>query len=104
MDELVSLPLAIAGWLRYLLAVDDKGNAMPLSGDPLLPELQKQLSGIELGKPETVGAKLKPILKNSLIFGSDLTVTPLADRIEEYFLEEIAGPGAVRATLRRHLN
>ena len=104
MDELVSLPLAIAGWLRYLLAVDDKGNAMPLSGDPLLPELQKQLSGIELGKPETVGAKLKPILKNSLIFGSDLTVTPLADRIEEYFLEEIAGPGAVRETLRRHLN
>ncbi|MER2183455.1 MAG: mannitol dehydrogenase family protein [Clostridia bacterium] len=104
MDELVSLPLAIAGWLRYLLAVDDKGNAMPLSGDPLLPELQKQLSGIELGKPETVGAKLKPILKNSLIFGSDLTVTPLADRIEEYFLEEIAGPGAVRAILRRHLN
>ena len=104
MDQLVSLPLAIAGWLRYLLAVDDKGNAMPLSGDPLLPELQKQLSGIELGKPETVGAKLKPILKNSLIFGSDLTVTPLADRIEEYFLEEIAGPGAVRATLRRHLN
>ena len=104
MDELVSLPLAIAGWLRYLLAVDDKGNAMPLSGDPLLPELQKQLSGIELGKPETVGNKLKPILKNSLIFGSDLTVTPLAARIEEYFLEEIAGPGAVRATLRRHLN
>ena len=104
MDELVSLPLAIAGWLRYLLAVDDKGNAMPLSGDPLLPELQKQLSGIELGKPETVGNKLKLILKNSLIFGSDLTVTSLADRIEEYFLEEIAGPGAVRATLRRHLN
>jgi fructuronate reductase len=103
MDQLVSLPLAIAGWLRYLLAVDDNGNAMPLSGDPLLPELQKQLSGIELGKPETVGVKLKPILKNSLIFGSDLTATPLAAQIEEYFLEEIAGPGAVRATLRRHL-
>ena len=103
MDDLVALPLAIAGWLRYLLAVDDRGNAMPLSGDPLLPELQKQLSGIELGKPETVGCKLKPILKNSLIFGSDLTATPLAARIEEYFLEEIRGPGAVRETLRRHL-
>ena len=103
MDQLVSLPLAIAGWLRYLLAMDDHGNAMPLSSDPLLPELQKQLSGIELGKPETVGTKLKPILKNSLIFGSDLTATLLAARIEEYFLEEIAGPGAVRATLHRHL-
>ena len=104
MDQLVALPLAIAGWLRYLLAVDDQGNAMPLSGDPLLPELQKQLSGIELGKPETAGGKLKPILKNSLIFGSDLTATPLAARIEEYFLEEIAGPGAVRKTLHKYLN
>ena len=62
MDQLIALPLAIAGWLRYLLAVDDQGNAMPLSGDPLLPELQKQLAGIELGKPYTVGSKLKPIL------------------------------------------
>ena len=104
MDQLVALPLAIAGWLRYLLAVDDQGNTMPLSGDPLLPELQKQLSGIQLGKPETVGGKLKPILKNDLIFGSDLTATPLANRIEAYFLEEIAGPGAVRQTLQRHLN
>ena len=104
MDQLVALPLAIAGWLRYLLALDDQGNAMPLSGDPLLPELQKQLSGIELGKPETVGSKLKPILKNSLIFGSDLTATPLAARIEAYFLEEIAEPGAVRKTLRKYLN
>ena len=103
MDQLTALPLTIAGWLRYLLAVDDQGNAMPLSDDPLLPELQKQLAGIEMGKPETVGDKLTRILKNSLIFGSDLTATPLAARIEGYFLEEIAGPGAVRETLRRHL-
>ena len=103
MDELVALPLAIAGWLRYLLAVDDNGKEMPLSDDPLLPELCKQLEGIELGKPETVGDKLRPILENSLIFGSDLTKTPLADRIREYFLEEIAGPGAVRAALKKHL-
>ena len=103
MDRLVSLPLAIAGWFRYLLAVDDEGKAMPLSDDPLVPELRKQLEGIELGRPETVGDKLTPILSNSLIFGSDLTATPLAGRIREYFIEEIAGPGAVRATLRKHL-
>ena len=103
MDGLVALPLAIAGWFRYLLGLDDQGNAMALSGDPLLPELQKQLAGIELGKPETVGDKLKPILKNSLVFGSDLTATPLAARIEEYFLAEIAGPGAVRRSLQEFL-
>jgi fructuronate reductase len=104
MDQLVSLPLAIAGWLRYLLGVDDKGYAMALSGDPLLEELRAMLSGIELGKPETCGDKLRPILSNPVIFGSDLTRCPLGERITGYFLEEIAGPGAVRETLRRHLD
>ena len=59
MNQLVALPLVIAGWLRYLLGVDDEGNEMPLSSDPLLEDLQKQLQGIELGKPETAGNKLK---------------------------------------------
>ena len=104
MNQLVALPLVIAGWLRYLLGVDDEGDEMPLSSDPLLEDLQKQLQGIELGKPETAGNKLKPILANSLIFGSDLTRTPLAARIEEYFREETAGTGAVRTTLRKYLD
>ena len=93
----------IAGWLRYLLGVDDAGNAMSLSSDPLLEELQKQLQGIEVGKPESVGGRLEPILSNTIIFGSDLTETPLAERIETYFREEITGPGAVRATLQKYL-
>ena len=103
MDQLVSLPLAIAGWLRYLLGVDDQGNEMPLSGDPLLDELRAMLSGIELGRPETCGDKLRPILSNAMIFGSDLTACPLGKRIQSYFLEEIRGPGAVRETLHRYI-
>ena len=104
MDQLVALPLAIAGWLRYLLGVDDAGKAMPLSGDPLLDELRGMLAGIELGKPESCGDKLQPILSNPIIFGSDLTACPLGDRITGYFREEISGPGAVRETLKKHLN
>ncbi len=103
MDQLVALPLVIAGWMRYLLGVDDRGDAMELSGDPLLEELRSMLSGIELGKPETCGEKLRPILSNPLIFGSDLTRCSLGERITAYFLEEIQGPGAVRATLKKHL-
>ncbi len=103
MDQLVALPLAIAGWLRYLLGVDDLGNPMPLSGDPLLEELRAMLSGIELGHPETCGNKLRPILSNPMIFGSDLTACPLADRITGYFLQELRGPGAVRETLKKVL-
>ena len=103
MDQLVALPLAIAGWLRYLLGVDDKGHTMALSGDPLLEELRSMLSGIEAGRPETCGDKLRPILSNPMIFGSDLTACPLGERIQAYFLEEIQGPGAVRETLKKHL-
>ena len=103
MEELVALPLALAGWLRYLMGADDQWKEMPLSSDPLLEELRARLAGIELGRPETVGDRLRPILSNAMIFGSDLTKTPLADRIEGYFREEIASPGAVRATLKKYL-
>lgn len=103
LNGLVALPLALAGWLRYLLAVDDEGKAMECSADPMKEELQTKLAGIELGKPQTYHGQLREILANPIIFGCDLTQTPLADKIEALFLEELAGPGAVRAALRRHL-
>ena len=102
--ELTAIPLAIAGWLRYLLGIDDNGELIEVSSDPLLGELQAHLVGIELGKPESVGNKLRPILENETIFGSDLSKVGLAEKIECYFKELIAGKGAVRATLKRHLD
>lgn len=99
LNTLVSIPLALAGWLRYLLAVDDKGEAFEVSADPLKDDLQAKLAGIEVGKPETYNGQLKEILSNASIFGVDLTTTPLAEKIENYFVAELAGPGAVRKTL-----
>lgn len=99
LNTLVSIPLALAGWLRYLLAVDDKGEAFEVSADPLKDDLQAKLAGIEVGKPETYNGQLKEILSNASIFGVDLTATPLAEKIESYFVAELAGPGAVRKTL-----
>ncbi len=103
MSDLVSLPLAIAGWLRYLLGVDDEGKPMELSDDPMIPWLKEQLAGVTLGNPDSANGKLAAILSNATIFGSDLTKTPLAARIEGYFREELAGPGAVRATLQKYM-
>lgn len=103
LNSLVSIPLAIAGWMRYLLAVDDKGEAFEVSADPLKDDLQAKLAGIQVGKPETYQGQLRPILANASIFGSDLTATCLADKIEAIFVEELAGPGAVRATLHKYL-
>ena len=104
LNSLVSIPLAIAGWLRYLLAIDDNGNAFEVSADPLKDDLQAKLAGIEFGKPETITDQLDGILSNASIFGSDLTKTVLADKIKAYFKAEIAGPGAVRKTLHEAVN
>lgn len=102
-EKLNAIPLAIAGWLRYLLAVDDEGKPFELSPDPMLPELRAALEGIAFGKPDTVGEKLKPILSNERIFGVNLFAAGLGEKIEAMLREELAGPGAVRETLKRRL-
>ena len=103
MDSLVGIPLAIAGWLRYLLAVDDEGKEMPVSSDPMLATLQAELAGVELGKPESCKGKLDGILTNAVLFGSDLKAAGLAEKIEGYLSELLEGPGAVRKTLVKYL-
>lgn len=97
------VPVAIAGWIRYLIGVDDEGNKIELSPDPMLAELQAALEGITLGNPDSVGDKLKPILSNANIFGTDLYAAGLGDKIEALVKEELAGPGAIRATLKAHV-
>ena len=103
LNGLTALPLAIAGWLRYLLGVGDDGRAIEISADPMKDELQAQLAGVEAGRPETYRGQLRPILANANIFGSDLCAIGLADRIEEMFVAELAGVGAVRRTLEAYL-
>ncbi|MFI3327141.1 MAG: mannitol dehydrogenase family protein [Clostridia bacterium] len=104
LDNLVALPLAIAGWFRYLLAVDDDCNAIEVSSDPLLADLQAKLVGITVSKPETYYGQLKEILSNVSLFGVDYTSNKLGDKIETMFVELIAGKGAVRQTLKKYLN
>ena len=49
-DTLRAIPLVLAGWCRYLLGVDDRGEAFELSPDPLLEKLRGQLGDIRLGQ------------------------------------------------------
>ncbi|WP_317855845.1 mannitol dehydrogenase family protein [Chakrabartyella piscis] len=99
--DLTFIPLAIAGWLRYLLAVDDKGVAMQLSSDPLLEEMTGKLASVKLGG--AYSGEAKEILSNETIFGVDLMACGLGEKIEGMFVELIAGEGAVRATLQKYL-
>ncbi len=83
--ELVYIPLAIAGWCRYLLGVDDKGNTFEVSPDPLLDKLQAFLSGVELGESFNTHEKLKDILSDADIFGIDLYKAGIGNKIVTYF-------------------
>lgn len=99
-SDLKCVPLALAGWLRYLLAVDDEGNTFSCSADPMLASLQAQLATVKLGQPESATEEvLKPILSNPALFAVDLYEAGLAAKVTEYLKNMLAGPGAVRATL-----
>lgn len=100
--NLVFIPLAIAGWCRYLLGVDDEGNKFELSADPMLDELSQELMGIMIGKSESYNGQLKSILSNENIFGIDLYKAGVGDKIEEMFKEMIESNGAVRNTLEKY--
>lgn len=100
--DLTYVPLVIAGWCRYLLAVDDEGKAFTPSPDPLLQNVQEALQGVVLGDVASAKGKLRPILSNTGIFGSDLYEAGLGEKIEGYFEELIAGPRAVRNTLMKY--
>lgn len=102
--NLMFIPLALAGWLRYLMAVDDRGAPMSCSSDPMLDALQARLSPLRLGQPETASEEvLKPILSNDAIFAVDLYEAGIASKVAEYLKQMLAGPGAVRKTLEELL-
>ena len=102
-NDLKLIPLVHAGWLRYLMAMDDNGNEFEPSPDPLLETAQAFVKEFKLGeKPDC--SNLEGLLRNKTIFGVDLFEAGLADKVCAYFTELTAGPGAVRATLHRHVN
>ncbi len=102
-SELVGIPLGIAGWIRYMMAVDDNGESYVLAPDPMADEMTRVLSTVKLGCPESLGDQLRPILSNEKIFFTDLYKAGLGEKIEGMFREMIAGPGAVRATVYKYI-
>lgn len=101
--SLTFIPLAIAGWCRYLMGIDDRGYEMELSPDPMLKELRAYVENVRLGSPETARNCLKPLLANGRIFGMDLYQAGLGDKIEGLFAEMLSGPGAVRRVLQKYV-
>nr|WP_026477348.1 mannitol dehydrogenase family protein [Alkaliphilus transvaalensis] len=101
--DLKFIPLVLAGWCRYLMAIDDNGDHMELSPDPLLEEVTPYVASIGLGDKGPFHKELKPILSNKTIFGVNLYEVGLGDGVEEYFAELVSKKGAVRETLKKYV-
>ncbi|MDR0401131.1 MAG: mannitol dehydrogenase family protein [Treponema sp.] len=101
--DLKLIPLVLAAWLRYLMGLDDRGEAFAVSPDPLYGSLYPAVSGIRLGQKGPFRRELEPVLSNPAIFAVNLYEAGLGERVEAYFEELVAGPGAVRGTLKRYL-
>ncbi len=103
-ERLTAIPLGIAGWLRYMLGVDDMGNTYELAPDPMVPEIQAALSSVVFGNPESLTDQLHPILSNEKVFFIDLYKAGLGEKIEGMFREMIAGKGSTKATIHKYMN
>lgn len=101
--SLECIPLAIAGWLRYLLAVDDNGYPMEVSPDPMLVQLREQLAGVSFGCPDSCHDRLNDILSNKNLFAADLCECGLAPKVYDMLAQMLEGEGAVRRTLEKYI-
>jgi fructuronate reductase len=102
-SSLKRIPMVFAGWLRYLMGIDDNGQTFELSPDPMLSTLRPYFVSIKLGDNIKAEEVLEPILKNEAIFGVDLYEVGLASVVCEYFEQMTQKPGAVRGVLKRVL-
>ena len=100
-DSLTYIPLVFAGWLRYLMGINDQGEKFELSSDPLLSVLCPVMERVEFGSSQV--SAIKEILSNQSIFGVDLYASSLGEKTERYFIEMNAGVGAIRETLKKYL-
>jgi len=102
-ERLVAIPFGIAGWLRYLMGVDDNCNSYTLAPDPMAEKINGLLSDIRIGDTNTYKGQLRSILSDEEMFAADLYEAGIADKIEKMFCEMIADTGAVRESLERYM-
>ena len=102
-SSLEGVCMAIAGYLRYLMAVDDQGKPFELNPDPMNEELHDALASLKFDDPSSLTDQAKPVLSNARIWGSDLYAAGIGEKIEGMLREMLEGSGAVRRFLHRHV-
>ncbi len=102
MNNLILIPLTLAGYARFLKALDDNLEPFSPSSDPKLDELMAIVAPLEIGKPDQDWSPLKKLFSRADIFGIDLYEAGLGEKIEGMVKELYAGKGAIRATLHKY--
>ncbi|MBQ8455986.1 MAG: mannitol dehydrogenase family protein [Prevotella sp.] len=102
-QNLVLIPLTLAGYARYLKGIKDDGTPFEPSPDPLLEELQAIVAPLEIGKQDQDYSCLKQLYSRQDVFGLNLYEAGLGEQIEGMVKELYAGKGAVRATLHKYV-
>jgi fructuronate reductase len=102
-DELDLVLLPVAGFIRYTLGVDDKGETYALENDPMKDLLVKCGSSAKHGDPSTVSA-FREIIGNRVIMGKDLYAHGDTGKMLESFVSKmLSGDGAVAKTLKEYV-
>jgi fructuronate reductase len=104
MENLVLIPLTLAGYARYLKGLKDDLTPFEPSPDPMLAELQAIVAPLEIGKSDQDWSPLRQLYSRKDVFGLDLYEAGLGEQIEGYVRELYAGPGAVRQTLHKYVS
>ena len=102
-EDLKLIPLVYAGWLRYLMGIDDEGQKFTPSSDPLLEEARQYVADYELSSAPKDLSKLDALLANEKIFGVNLHAIGMDALVKQYFAELSSGVGAVTATLKKYV-
>ena len=102
-EDLKLIPLVYAGWLRYLMGIDDEGKEFTPNSDPLLEEARPYVADYELSSAPKDLSKLDALLANEKIFGVNLHTIGMDALVKQYFTELSSGVGAVTATLKKYV-
>jgi len=103
MQNLILIPLTLAGYARYLKGLKDDLTPFEPSPDPMLEELQAIVAPLEIGKPDQDWSPLHKLYSRKDVFGLDLYEAGLGEQIEGMVKELYAGAGAVRQTLHKYV-
>ncbi len=102
-ERLTTVLIAVAGFLRYTLGVDDSGERYGLESDPIKSELEALGGQAAVGSPDSAAA-FRPLLSNKDVMGKDLFQHgKTGEQLEELLKAMLGRPRGVRETLKKVL-